>query len=256
MIDHIIRHNNYSEDRAAMVKLEPGFKAQLSFWQKILPLCSSNIKIPNPDIQLPPWAIDFYSDAAGGSWTNPGQGVGALDTKGWWVYLPWSKNINTGKLSITGKRLDRSMSVLELMGPLLVVSAGYSKCKNSAVRVWVDNQASVNIWHKGYSYKCKLSTTIVKAIHTVAVGLQCNLSIEKITRCSNGYAYLADCLSKARFDKFWDHASVMDLKVALDMAWIPKAIMKWSINPVEDDYLGQKILEELSQRTAVLSYNC
>ena len=256
MIDHIIRHNNFSEERSAMIKLEPGFKAQLRFWQKILPLCSGNIKIPDPDVQLPPWAIECFSDAAGGSWTNPGQGVGALDMNGWWVYLPWSKNINTGKLSITGKRLDRAMSVLELMGPLLVIAAGYIFCKNAAVKVYVDNQASVNIWKKGYSYNCKLSTTLVKAIHTVSVGLQCNFSVEKITRCSNAHAYMADCLSKARFDKFWRKAKEIDLDMDLDMAWIPKSILKWSVNPTEDDYLGQKILKELALRTPVLSYNC
>ena len=254
-IDHLIRANNVSLERSHMVKVEAGFKSQLCFWRTILPLVSGDIPIPRVDSHLAPWVMEFYTDAAGGSCRDTWHGVGAV-TDGWWAYLIWGRKINSGEISIDGRKLDSVMSALELVGPLLVVSAGYKWCRFAQVRVWVDNYASCIIWRKGYSYKCRLSTTLVKAISTVAVGIGCSVHVQKISRCSNAYASMADAISKGKLAKCRQIAENQGIGFPAQMAWVPRALKEWIINPSEDDRLGHKILLELSSHTNVLSYNC
>lgn len=254
-VDHIIRAMGHSTVGTDKVYITPCLRKQLCFWYHILPVCSGRVAIPDPDRCLPPWTFNVYTDAAGGSSQNNWHGVGAV-TSFWWSYIPWSKAINLGRDAGNGRRLNRVMSALELVGPLLVVAAGYRWCRNSCVRVWVDNSASVCIFNKGYSSSCRLSSTIVKAISTVAAGINCRIEIQKITRCSNEYAVMADFLSKGQFLKFYQLAKAQKANIPVDMAIVPKAVKVWLSNPCEDDLLGHKILLELADHTDVLSYNC
>ena len=91
--------------------------------------------------------------AAGGSKRSPGHGVGAVGGS-WWVYLPWTQAINAGWRTEDYKGLDRVMSALELVGPLLGLCAASAACRNFVVRFWVDNSGSVFIYQKGYSSSC------------------------------------------------------------------------------------------------------
>ena len=254
-IDHLIRANNVSKKRSDLIHVSEKLRAQLYYWRLILPLCSGNIPIPSPELHLAPWVIETYSDAAGGSKRSSWQGVGAV-TCGWWTYVMWGHKINSGSPCEDGRKLDSVMSALELVGPLLVISAGHSWCKLNHVRVWVDNMASVVIYRKGYSSSCRLSTTLVKAISTVAIGIGCRLEVKKITRCSTPLASMADALSKGKFARFRQVAKSNKLEMPLEMAWVPLAVKQWIVNPVEDDLLGHKILLELSEHMNVLSYNC
>jgi len=45
-----------------------------------------------------------------------------------------------------GKCIVRSMSALELFGPILAISSGYAWAKNQPVVLWVDNAAPVFIY--------------------------------------------------------------------------------------------------------------
>ena len=252
---YLMEANCYSTDGAAEVPITDGLRSQLQFWLKILPICSGRIKIPDPDEHMAPWTIQVYTDAAGGSWNNPyWHGVGSV-TYGWWTFMPWSKKINAGIDNGYGKRLDCSMAFLELLGPLITVASGYNWCRNNSILVWVDNSASVAIFKKGYSVSCKLSSTVVRATVTVAAGIKCKIDVKKITRCSTAFAELADLLSKGRFQKFWGKSKeIPNIDLPLDMARIPSSILKWLRDPVVDDNLGGKILEEISEFTDVLGY--
>jgi hypothetical protein len=144
------------------------------------------------------------------------------------------------------------MSALELVGPLVAVAAAVSACRNKPVVIWVDNIGSVRIWEKGYSTRCELCTTLVKAIATVAAGLGCRLEIRKITRCSVPAAEAADALSKADFGRFRRLAGGLPV----EPLWVPRSVLAWIKNPVRNDDLGDEVLRELRQRTLVLGYNC
>ena len=111
------------------------------------------------------------------------------------------------------------------------------------------------IWKKGYSTSCPLSSTIVKAIAVIAGGLGTRIDIEKIPRCSDPGSEMADSLSKGAFLRFHHQARQQAWDIPAQMAWVPFALKSWVADPREDDFLGQKILAELSLYTPVLSYN-
>ena len=102
-------------------------KAQLKLWYDVLLLCNGCMSIPNPDPFLAPWAIDCWTDAAGGTLLNPWHGVGSV-TSFWWAYAPWGRKINSGQDAGRGRSLNRVMSALELLGPLLTLASGFSWC--------------------------------------------------------------------------------------------------------------------------------
>ena len=239
-----------------MVPISAEMKKQLSFWFYMIQVCAGRGSIPDPDASLPSWAVDIYTDAAGGTTSSPGHGAGVVCNT-WWAYLPWSRAINRGDPSPSGRSLARGMSALELVGPLLAISSGYHLCKNTALRLWVDNAGSVYIWKKGYSSSCQLSTTLVKAIAQVAAGLGCTVDIVKVTRCSTPLATMADALSKAAFMRFWDLARSTDsVLLPLEPGWVPPALLQWVAAPKNDDELGHKILSQVALKTKVLGYNC
>ena len=252
---HLLDLNCHSIDKNTSVKLTTGFKQQIFFWFTMIKLCSGRGKLTNPDKTLPPWAINVYTDAAGGSMNTVGLGVGAV-TDCWWAYIPWSRAININKTKVNGKYIGRCMSALELVGPLLALSAGFTWAKNSPIKFWVDNAASVFIYKKGYSRSCPLSTSMAIAISRVATGLGASVEITKILRCSTPLATMADALSKANFHKFWEINNQIHLNLPIDQAWVPPSLLLWINNPTPDDLLGDKILTDISKHSLVLGLNC
>ena len=250
---HLILANSFSDDAKALVPVSRELKRQLWFWQSMLPVCSGLSTIPRLDIPLPPWAIDVYTDAAGGSNKSQLHGVGAVSAT-WWTYLAWGNAINNGRQTTDGKKLDRVMSALELVGPLLALCAASRFCRNGTVRFWVDNAGSVFIYNKGYSTSCPLSSALVCAISAVAAGLGCRLEIVKITRCSTPLADMADALSKAAFKRFWGLAHQNTPDLAVVPLPVPKALRDWVENPTPDFGLGEKILKQLALSGAVLGF--
>ena len=244
-IVHIIKASGVSQDKRLLVSVPVQLKRQMFFWFEILRVCSGRAAIPDLDEWLPAWALDVYTDAAGGSCSTPGLGCGAV-AQGFWAYLPWSHAINSGRVTATGRRLDRAMSALELVGPLLTMVAGHRRWRGHCIRFWVDNSGSVGIWRKGYSTCCPLSTTLVRALNVVATGLGCRVDIVKITRCSTAGADMADALSKFDLARFWAVAErEPGWQIPLQPALVPRALQDWIGNPVEDEELGSRLLDAL-----------
>ena len=252
-IDHLIKANGVSSEKKRLVELSPAFKRQVWFWLTMVRVSSGHCRIPDPEDRFPVWTRECYTDSAGGSMGRPGRGAGVV-SESWWCYYPWARKVNCGVRAEDGKKLGRKLSALELVGPLICLTAGSSWCRNRPVRVWVDNMGSVKIWKKGYSPVCGLCTTLVKAISAVAAGLGCKFTIEKITRCSGAGAVMADCLSKADFNGF--------RRTALEAGWgldvgpgrIPGSVLRWLENPVVDDQLGGSILREMAGESEILGY--
>jgi hypothetical protein len=253
-LDYLIKANSVSDDRRYPVIMTANLKKQLNFWLLLIRVSSGFSRIPPPLDKFPAWTREVYTDAAGGSMDGIGRGAGCV-SEDWWAYVPWPRKINCGVKAADGKKLSRKLSALELVGPLICVSAGHDWCRNKPVRVWVDNAGSVKIWEKGYSNTCSLCTTLVKAIATVAAGLGTHFTIQKIRRCSGSGAIMADSLSKADFYGFRQEALRAAWPLAIAPATIPTPILAWLQNPVQDDDLGQKILVHLSKFTPVLGYS-
>ena len=253
-IYHLLLANSASVDPRFSVVITPELKRQLWFWINMLRVCSGRASIPRPDGLLPPWAIDVYTDAAGGSSQSHGHGVGAV-ALGWWVFLPWGRAINTGRPTTDGKHLDRVLSALELVGPLLGLCAAVEQLRGLPVRFHVDNAGSVFIWKKGYSTSCQLSSVLVSALASVAAGLGCRVEICKIRRCSVPLAEMADALSKSAFGRFWHEAQLGGgFQLGADSLPVPRTLLQWIANPLPDFDLGDRLLRELAESGPVLGY--
>jgi hypothetical protein len=254
-MDHLNSLLAVKERGCELVEVTAGFKKQLYFWLTMLLACSDRCSIPSPVMRLPPWALECYTDAAGGSLAGMGRGVGGVIPEwGWWAWMPWTRELNSGKRRHNGMKVSRKLSALELLGPLLVVCCGADKLRGIPIRFWVDNAGACNIWKRGYSSSCSLATTIVKAVNTVAAAMGCQVDIIKIDRCSSPATVMADALSKGDFARF--RRAPGGSEFADQPACVPMALLSWAARPAADDDLGEKILKELSRSCAVLGFNC
>ena len=228
-----------------VVEVDDYCRRQLEFWELALLACNGRLSIPDPDIVLPPWAVDIYTDAAGGTLDSPGRGSGGI-CGGEWFYIPWSWRVNSGSWRVEGKKVGRKLSALELIGPLAALVAFPRLCMRKPVKIWVDNAGSVRIWSKGYSSYCGLCTTLVKAISVVAAGLGSRVEIVKITRCSSSGAVIADKLSKGELLAGLEVGRRSGRPMAAEPARLPEPLLKWVCLPVPDDNLGHILLQHLA----------
>ena len=249
----ILKAQRFSDDPATRVPITAGLRRQLTFWLHMLPVCSGVASIPNPSVDLPPWAVQVYTDAAGGS-PSGGRGAGAV-AAGFWLYLPWSPAINQGRPAPNGRQLDRVMSALELVGPLAALCGAADRLRGLPVIFWVDNIGSVYIYQKGYSTSCDLSSTLVSAIADVAAGLGCRVQVKKILRCSSPLASMADALSKADMPRFWATAAEHGgYGLPFEPLPVPLELLRWVRAPALDFDLGRRLLAELATKGSVLGF--
>jgi hypothetical protein len=108
------------------------------------------------------------------------------------------RSLRTGSFTICSK-----MSAWELVGPLLVLTAGVELVRNHKLIIPVDNIGSVLIYRKGWCTSCMLCTTLTLAISEVAASINCDLKIGKITSCFNNLVEAADAILKADFRRMW-----------------------------------------------------
>jgi hypothetical protein len=245
-IDKIMRMYKTAARTEAAVAVSSACRRQFRFWHIFLRVCSGRVDIPRPPGQRTAGALNAYTDAAGGSSEAVGRGTGGV-LADWWYYIPWAKRINAGGWRVDGKKVGRKLSALELVGPLVVVAAAADICRGRPLQVWVDNAGSVEVYRKGYSRSCRLCTTLVKAMATVAAGIGCQLEVMKITRCTGTGATMADQLSKARFQDFRLTAEEKGWPLRVEPARIPAVLLKWLDRPFPCDRLGGDILSEIVQ---------
>jgi hypothetical protein len=253
-MDKIMRTYKEAAKTEGPVPITSACKRQLRFWYLFLRVCSGRVDIPRPQGRLTAGALDAFTDAAGGSCEAIGRGTGGV-LDDWWYYIPWAKRINAGGWRVDGKKVGRKLSALELVGPLVVVTAAHQVCRGRTLQVWVDNAGAVEVYRKGYSRNCRLCTTLVKAMATVAAGIGCRLEVLKITRCTGTGATLADQLSKAKFGPFRETAREKGWRLQLEPAAIPAVLLSWLDRPFPCDSLGASILQELSSSCLLAGYS-
>ena len=252
-LDHLLRASGNRAATPVLVPVSFKLKRQLRFWQLLLKATHAGAGIPAPPRLLPPWALDAFTDAAGGAMDGSGRGAGGV-IGDWWFHVIWPATINRGDMASDGKRLSCKMSALELVGPLVCVAAAPELCRGTPMRIWVDNAGSVRIWQKGYSTRCPLCNTLVKAIATVAAALGCKVDIQKIRRCSSPGAILADALSKGALGAVRRFGQEFGWPLSATPAAVPRSILRWLAHPVPDDELGQKVLFDISRFVPVLGF--
>jgi hypothetical protein len=245
-IGSLIAASATSTDRNYVVTVTAEVKRQLYFWWLILKVTNNLAAIPPPTSRFPAWTLEYFTDASGGSSLSPGHGCGGIGGR-FWFLVPWGQKINSGAKFADGRRFSRKLSALELVGPLICVSANLEVCAGKPIRIWVDNSGSVGVWRKGYSNRCQLCNTLVVAISRIAAANGCRVSIDKITRCSDDGSILADELSKGRFAAF-KRKLPTTWQIDEAPAWIPPSILAWIALPAADPDLGDRILKDIQNR--------
>ena len=253
-LDHMLKARAAAAEKRDWVAVKVELVRQLRFWELLLKAVSGQGSIRDVDRPMPAWTVEVFTDAAGGTLEAGGRGCGGVSEE-WWFYVPWSRKINAGVRAADGKKLSRKMSALELVGPLVAVAAAPDRWRRRPIRIWVDNAGSVRIWQKGYSTRCGLSTTLVKALAAVAAALGCWVQIEKVTRCSTVGAAMADALSKGSIRGCFAMADAYDWALGPVPAVVPRAILRWLVHPVVNDCLGEEILVEMARSSVVLGYS-
>ena len=247
----IIQAANQTEVMTARVEISDWCRSDMFWWKTSLPVFSHRSALMDPDRRAGPFAVVAHKDAAGGSVKSFGRGVGMTIYPNTWTVLQWGDKINKGYKTAGGKSLDSILSAWELLGPLLVVCTAPNQVRNKQVVVMVDNEGSVRMYGKGWTTKCQICNTILVAINEIAVALNAEVFVNKITRCSDDQSKAADALSKMKLKYF---RNLMPEANAAPQR-IPLALYKWIQDPKEDRFLGLKILTEMSKNTLLLGYN-
>jgi hypothetical protein len=253
---HIMRLSataNQHEKENSQVSVSAACKRQLHFWLVLLSACPGWLSIPR-ELTPMPWALEAFTDAAGGSLDRLGAGCGGLLRQDWF-YFPWPKRVNAGGWRVEGKKVGRKLSALELIGPLFLVACLLPSLRNKQLIIWVDNAGAVAIWRKGYSTRCPLSSTIVTTLNDIAAAVGCTVFLKKITRCSSTGALLADHLSKARFRECRTLAAQRRWQLNIEPLRIPVSLLGWADKPMPSDDLAQTILSELAVSHPILNYS-
>ena len=221
-------------------------KRDLSFWLLVAKASKYGLPISMRTPYPPINSLVYWTDAAGPSEKSE-NGLGCIrleddiyDLPVFLLYLKWTP-------AIQKKEVPVSIAALELLGPLLSVICDIEHIANKSVLFRIDNVGSTKIWNKGYSTSDPISSTIVKAIFDIAVAVNAVVFCNHVPRRSTPGAILADDFSKGSWVR--GLVSVLGPSAIID-GWkfpsIPISILKWLSNPVPDDGLGAKILEDMS----------
>ena len=217
-----------------------GLQEQARWWMVALLEADRHSSILHPEPPIPSNALEAWTDAAGGSSIHMGAGLGGVVPPFRYFYLPWPAWLNHKGSNSDGVVFSSKLTCLELLGPLVVLATCGDMAAGGHLRVYVDNQGSVDVFKKGHSTKCVYSSSIAKAIFEVAEAIGAVVSVEKIRRCSDRGSYLADKISKGRMDEVKTLLPMRNLPCT-----IPKSILEWVKDPRLDLRWSKIILQEM-----------
>ena len=160
-----VQQNMNKSDR---VRISEELKEQAGWWQVALKAANVYSPIVHPDPKVPSHAMEGYTDAAGGTISQMGAGLGGLVPPHRYFYIPWPAWLNMGRPNSDGVVFAAKLSCLELLGALVLLVVCVDLAAGGHLRVFVDNQGAVDIFRKGHSTKCVYTSTIAKAIFDVA----------------------------------------------------------------------------------------
>ena len=226
-----------------MVVISEDLKEQAEWWLVALKSASVHSPIVLPDQRVPSNALEGYTDAAGGTISHVGAGLGGLVPPHRYFYIPWPAWLNLGWPNSDGVVFASKLTCLELLGALVLLVSCADVVAGGHLRVFVDNQGAVDVYRKGHSTKCVYTSSIAKAIFEVAEATGVSISVEKIRRCSNRGAYTADMISKGNLKEL---RRMMPLREA--PCEVPESILNWIRDPRKDMNWSRAILKDLEER--------
>jgi len=98
--------------------------------------------ILHPEVQVPSHAMEGWTDAAGGTTSHVGAGLGGLVPPFRYFYLPWPQWLNRREANSDGVKFASKLTCLELLGPLVLLATCRDMAAGGHLRVYVDNQVT------------------------------------------------------------------------------------------------------------------
>ena len=225
-----------------IVKPTTQLKEQAQWWMIALVESDKFSPILHPNPPVPSHAMEGWTDAAGGSTSHVGAGLGGLVPPYRYFYMPWPEWLNRGMGNEDGEVFARKLTCLELLGPLVLLATCGDQAAGAHLRCYIDNQGAVEVYRKGHSTKCVYTSTIAKAIHEVAESIGATVTVEKVLRCSDKGSYTADMISKGNMREV---RAMLPLREA--PCTVPQSILSWVKEPRLDMNWSRLILADMAK---------
>lgn len=177
----------------------------------------------------------IHVDAAGGS---PGSRNGA----GGWVvetgdffHLTWPEWLQRDGMNGLGVKFASKLSFLEALAALIGVMLRPQLFKGKRLLIHTDNAGFVGAWRR-QSGKDVYLHTVIHALKFLERGLEMELHVHKITRCSTDSDQVADYLSKDRVGRARSLVRLVRERRPAEV------VVGWLRNPTPTRMLGKNLL--------------
>ena len=143
---------------------------------------------------------DFHAhmDAAGGSAGSANGAGGWIVETGDFFHLTWPEWLQHNRKNSLGIEFASKLSFLEALAALLTVMLRPRLFKGRRLLLSTDNSGFMGAYRRQAGMDPYLHT-VVHALRFLERGLEMNLHVTKVARCSTDNDLVADYLSKARF---------------------------------------------------------
>ena len=238
---------SYSVSEQRHVKIGRDAISQVHWWMRSIQAYRTGTTIPHMR-EFFSWqdTVYIYTDAAGGGSGDVARGMGGCiwtdhATPTPFFVLPWPVNIRLDWRNKYGIRMGKKLTLLESTAVTTAVACFGDRLKNRDVVVMTDNIGVVWSHVKGTS-RDLYTYTMSKACAFICQKMNINLRVEKVRRCSDKPALVADMLSKGKLHE------AIDLMGAVEPPpYIPRTIAKWLSDPIPSRVLGHCILSEMCE---------
>ena len=152
-------------------------REQAKWWMVALAMADRRSPILSPQPQVPSHAMEGWTDAAGGSTSHMGAGLGGLVPPFRYFYLPWPQWLNRGEANSEGVVFCSKLTCLELLGPLVLLVTCGDLAAGGHIRCFVDNQVNWDV--------CTTLTLYPGSCRCVPEGPQYTVCVHQ--HCGQGY---------------------------------------------------------------------
>jgi len=238
----------FKEDYNILLPVSKDLVADLRVWAAVVSHANGWLPIPKEMAHPPLDALEFVSDAAGGTGVEDWVGVASLGlthSGGFWFLCrgDWPRAILEGR-DEKGAKFASKTTTLETVGLLLPFLSAPNLVKGRNIILGVDNVSVVFGW-QNRSVRGDLSASVlIRALHLVATFLECRIFTRHVPRESCLASTMADSLTRASTAKEHVWATVTGAR-RFDP---PAPLWDWLNNPETDWSLGFTLIDWLKKQ--------
>jgi hypothetical protein len=236
---------SFAENYEILLPVPEQFQEDLRVWAAIVADSLDWLPIAR-EVDNPPYgALEFVSDAAGGSGNEEWVGVASIglrSEKSFWFLCRgnWPPSVFSYH-DEKGAALAQKMTTLELVGLFLPLLTVPEVVRNRDIILGVDNLGVVFAWENGYAKGDLLASVLIRALGIVAAYLECRVHVRHIPRMTSLASIMADSLTRASTAS----AEVWSAMVGTASYAPPHSLWAWLAEPEVDWDLGITLVDYL-----------